>query len=975
MSLRCEMKKSTLHGGIYLLALANIILANYDFKDFTGPDFWDDIGQGKNQSGNVKLDVPMHNETRYRNDNLRLRCEITGYPIPKYQWFKDETVLRNKDRVSIKITPWGSRLRIKNLTPEDSGTYGCRGWNNHGSVNTTGYVLVKSEVAPDNTDDDYDDSDVQMPVFPGKDPGGEKIHDGDNSFGGGWDKNQWKTPGGDIDSPSNEQQKAFCQLHRSTVCATHVGNKTIHVTSRYAQGLREDRVVTALGVIGNSNDLSESCGKYAIPSICHYSFPQCEEGSQDAQPRMICKDECEMLENHICREEYITAKHHQLIDKSVLPICQDLPDYGTPCIRVGVPVKGHDDKCFKDNGAAYKGQASKTKSGKQCKNWNYNPEFPIQKPMFSDLLGDHNLCRNPNGTMSGPWCYTDNNYRYKELCDVPVCASVSSSSNLVVIIVPGIIVPLLLIGLLAIVCFCQRSKKNNTAKTKTVNMKAPNMEMCPLNAKGPSQRVREFPIGAVRFLQELGEGAFGKVYKGEVLGMFGENTVSKVAIKTLKENAAPKVQNDFRREVDMMSEMRHPNIVCLLGVVMKQEPMCMLFEFMSMGDLHEYLIQHSPHSDMSVVSDDDSTVRPILDYGDMLHISTQIAAGMEYLASHHFVHRDLAARNILVGDNLTVKISDFGLSRDIYSSDYYRVQTKSLLPVRWMPPEAIMYGKFTTESDIWAFGVVLWETFSYGLQPYYGFSNQEVIEMIRSRQILPSPEDCPARMYGLMVECWHEMPTRRPNFRELHGRLRAWKCEQMMQQPHWSLSQSHSANSSSHPSSLQSGPSQQGSTGPSNTTAMTGLTGSSNNSDPVVQYGPMGPMPPAPPPLITMPTNPGYIGGNPGHQPVTVTFQGMPTQKQIYSALNSIQQQNNKNAMGQQPPLQQHFNGPAKISPPESVASGSSSGSSMNKLKIANSTNSATISAPSPPAYTECNRFNNYLSQNAYIPNSRTAEI
>lgn len=549
---------------------------------------------------------------------------------------------------------------------------------------------------------------------------------------------------------------------------------------------------------------------------------------------------------------------------------------------------------------------------------------------------------------------------------VSFTAAAESSSNLVVIIVPGIIVPLALAILLALICFCQRSKKNNMAKTKAVgSTKAQNMELCPLTAKSASQRVREFPISSVRFLQELGEGAFGKVYKGEVQGMFGENTVSKVAIKTLKENAAPKVQNDFRREVDMMSEMRHPNIVCLLGVVMKQEPMCMLFEYMSMGDLHEYLIQHSPHSDMSVVSEEEGSQRPILDYGDMLHVSTQVASGMEYLASHHFVHRDLAARNILVGDNLTVKISDFGLSRDVYSSDYYRVQSKSLLPVRWMPPESIMYGKFTTESDIWSFGVVLWEIFSYGLQPYYGFSNQEVIEMIRSRQILPSPEDCPARMYGLMVECWHEMPTRRPNFREVHARLRAWKSELLMQNPHWSLSQSHSAHSSSHQSSLQSGPSHQGSTGPSNTTAMTGLTGSSNNSDPN-QYSPM----PAAPPVITMPpNNPGYGGVNQAGQPVTVTFQGMPTQKQIYSALNTIQQQNSKNT--QIPP---NVNGPTKISPPESVASGSSSGSSVNKAKL-NSSGTPSTSTMSPPPYSECNRFNNLLNQNGYIPEQRTAEI
>ncbi|XP_045160300.2 inactive tyrosine-protein kinase transmembrane receptor ROR1-like isoform X3 [Mercenaria mercenaria] len=943
------------------------------------PEFFDDLVGKNNKSGYVNLDAPMPNVTRYSADNLRLRCEITGYPIPKYQWFKDDYVLRNEGRVSIKLTPWGSRLRIKNLNADDSGVYGCRGWNNFDTKNTTGVVHVSPDKAPD-ADNDYD-GDIDL--FPDGYPGdidydsGSVIKNDDSSFNGRYDPNQKiETDETSVEEP---RQQPFCQLFKGSVCSTHIGNKSIYVTSRYAQGLREEKVIAALSVIGNSNDLSDRCRKYAIPSICHFSFPQCEKSTGLGDPlkkRMICRDECEMLENKLCKNEYIVAKNHPLIDNSVLPRCNELPKYGTPCIRVGVPLKGYDDKCFKGNGATFKGQASKTKSGKECRNWNHNPEYPIDQPRFSDILGDHNQCRNPNGSMAGPWCYTDNNFKYKELCDVPVCATSTESSNLVVIIVPGIIVPLALALLLALVCFCQRSRKNNAANTKAViGNKAQNMELCPLTAKSASQRVREFPISSVRFLQELGEGAFGKVYKGEVLGMFGENTVSKVAIKTLKENAAPKVQNDFRREVDMMSEMRHPNIVCLLGVVMKQEPMCMLFEYMSMGDLHEYLIQHSPHSDMSVVSSEDGSQRPILDYGDMLHIATQIASGMEYLASHHFVHRDLAARNILVGDNLTVKISDFGLSRDVYSSDYYRVQSKSLLPVRWMPAESIMYGKFTTESDVWSFGVVLWEIFSYGLQPYYGFSNQEVIEMIRSRQILPSPEDCPARMYGLMVECWHEMPTRRPNFREVHARLRAWKSELLMQNPHWSLSQSHSAHSSSHQSSLQSGPSHQGSTGPSNTTAMTGLTGSSNNSDPA-QFNQMAP---APPPVITMPpmppNNPGY-GNQPGYgqtqtgQPVTVTFQGMPTQKQIYSALNTIQQQNTKNTQ-----MQPTSNGPTKISPPESVASGSSSGSSTNKGKLANSVGTPSNSTMSPPPYSECNRFNNFLNQNAYIPEARTAEI
>ena len=256
----------------------------------------------------------------------------------------------------------------------------------------------------------------------------------------------------------------------------------------------------------------------------------------------------------------------------------------------------------------------------------------------------------------------------------------------------------------------------------------------------------------------------------------------------------------------------------------------MVFEHMAHGDLHEFLISHSPKSDSSIDSDVDMRV---LTQSEMAHIAIQIAAGlerhddvyvdmnmsiegMEYLSSHHYVHRDLAARNTLVGESLTVKISDFGLSRDIYSADYYRVQSKSLLPVRWMPPESILYGKFTTESDVWAFGVVLWEIYSFGLQPYYGYSNSEVIEMIRSRQLLPCPEDCPSRMYAFMVECWHEIPTRRPHFAEIHARLRQWEGSGATGLAGYQPSvTSHS---------MQSSSTNHSSTGPSNNTGSTNIS-------------------------------------------------------------------------------------------------------------------------------------------------------
>lgn len=171
--------------------------------------------------------------------------------------------------------------------------------------------------------------------------------------------------------------------------------------------------------------------------------------------------------------------------------------------------------------------------------------------------------------------------------------------------------------------------------------------------------VPNYSLRDVRFVEELGEGAFGKVYKGELVKANGDKLF--VAVKALKENALPKQQQDFRREIELISDLKHENIVCILGVILNEEPLCMLFEYMVQGDLHEFLIANSPNENP-----------PGLSQAQFFSISIQICDGMDFLAAHHYVHRDLAARNCLVGENLVVKISDFGLSRDIYSSDYYR---------------------------------------------------------------------------------------------------------------------------------------------------------------------------------------------------------------------------------------------------------------------------------------------------------------
>ena len=499
--------------------------------------------------------------------------------------------------------------------------------------------------------------------------------------------------------------------------------------------------------------------------------------------------------------------------------------------------------CYAGTGTEYRGTIATTKSGYPCLPWNRKAASVSN---HLELVGGHNYCRNPSvfdANLDEPWCFSGQNPDFPEACGIQECNNI----NLYYIVPVAALVFVALVALAIGLCCLKRRKKSskkaamaaavaasasnvNNGSQRTMisqNGQNTNMEMNSLlpqqnqphlmqQQQQPRMRAKEIPLQSIRFMQELGEGAFGKVYQGELIGIIGPGA-HLVAIKTLKPGANQKTRNDFQREADLMADLRHPNIVCLIGACFQEDPQCMIFEHMAQGDLHEFLITHSPNidSDASEPCMEDSNV---LNPTDMSFIAIQIAAGMEYLASHHYVHRDLAARNCLVGDNLTVKISDFGLSRDIYAADYYRVQSKSLLPVRWMPPESILYGKFTTESDVWSFGVVLWEIYSYGLQPYYGYSNQEVIEMIRSRQLLPCPEDCPSRMYAFMVECWHEVPTRRPSFAEIHNRLRHWEGFGSGAAYPPSTTSHSVCNASQHSGSHHS------STGPSNNTGSTNLS-------------------------------------------------------------------------------------------------------------------------------------------------------
>uniref|UniRef100_A0A672YRI9 receptor protein-tyrosine kinase n=1 Tax=Sphaeramia orbicularis TaxID=375764 RepID=A0A672YRI9_9TELE len=248
----------------------------------------------------------------------------------------------------------------------------------------------------------------------------------------------------------------------------------------------------------------------------------------------------------------------------------------------------------------------------------------------------------------------------------------------------------------------------------------------------------------------IGAGEFGEVYRG-ILKAPGRKELA-VAIKTLKPGYTEKQRQDFLSEASIMGQFTHQNIIRLEGVVTKFKHVMIVTEYMENGALDRYLRDHDGEfSSFQLVG--------------MLR---GIAAGMKYLSDMSYVHRDLAARNILVNNTLECKVSDFGLSR-VLEDDPEGTYTTSggKIPIRWTAPEAIAYRKFTSASDVWSFGIVMWEVMAFGERPYWDMSNHEVMKAINEAFRLPAPMDCPSAVYQLMLQCWLQDRSKRPRFGDI----------------------------------------------------------------------------------------------------------------------------------------------------------------------------------------------------------------
>ncbi|XP_035239181.1 ephrin type-B receptor 2-like isoform X1 [Anguilla rostrata] len=327
-----------------------------------------------------------------------------------------------------------------------------------------------------------------------------------------------------------------------------------------------------------------------------------------------------------------------------------------------------------------------------------------------------------------------------------------------------------LIAIIVIIIVCNRRRGFERADSEytdklqhyTSGHMSPGMKIYidPFTYEDPNEAVREFAkeidISCVKIEQVIGAGEFGEVCSGS-LKLPGKREMF-VAIKTLKSGYTEKQRRDFLSEASIMGQFDHPNIIHLEGVVTKSSPVIIVTEFMENGSLDSFLRQND--GQFTVIQ--------------LVGMLRGIAAGMKYLSDMNYVHRDLAARNILVNSNLVCKVSDFGLSRfleDDTSDPTYTSALGGKIPIRWTAPEAIQYRKFTSASDVWSYGIVMWEVMSYGERPYWDMTNQDVINAIEQDYRLPPPMDCPSTLHQLMLDCWQKDRNNRPKFSQIVNNL------------------------------------------------------------------------------------------------------------------------------------------------------------------------------------------------------------
>ncbi|XP_066024991.1 uncharacterized protein [Pocillopora verrucosa] len=282
----------------------------------------------------------------------------------------------------------------------------------------------------------------------------------------------------------------------------------------------------------------------------------------------------------------------------------------------------------------------------------------------------------------------------------------------------------------------------------------------------------ETPREHVTIKHIVGKGAFGQVAKATVINQQGRAKKTLVTVKMLKENASEAERKDLLSELELMKQLKpHPYIIKLLGCVTTSEPLFVLIEYVPFGDLLGYLPKSRGLND-TYFKDPDIKPQTNLTSQQLIKFAWQIADGMSYLSSIPVIHRDLAARNVLVGEGETCKVTDFGMARDVQEDNVYERKTRGRLPVKWTAIEALLYGKYSTKSDVWSYGFLLYEIFTIGGSPYPRMDGRKIVNLLQEGYRMPKPQHVDDKLYETMTKCWKDDPNLRPAFEKLRSKLK-----------------------------------------------------------------------------------------------------------------------------------------------------------------------------------------------------------
>ncbi|XP_071806501.1 uncharacterized protein [Asterias amurensis] len=368
----------------------------------------------------------------------------------------------------------------------------------------------------------------------------------------------------------------------------------------------------------------------------------------------------------------------------------------------------------------------------------------------------------------------------------------SSSVVVVVGVIGGMLVLTGIIGL--VVCLMKISRNNQMTKdtdrpqlatrarrspavttqcdtgvTEMTSLHSERQEKDVIYANLPTTQ-KAFPRHLLTISKELGHGAFGQVLLAEAKGLIEESSITVVAVKTLKDGAGSNEKKDIIQELELMRKIpNHGNVVKLLGFCIEKDPPYIIVEYLSRGNLKDLL--KDSRSKGGRVYGNLHGVSKSLTSRDLMKFANDVADGMAFLSSQQCIHRDLAARNILVAEDMTCKVSDFGLARDVIETRAYERQSEGKLPLRWMALESIIDDEYTTFSDIWSYGVLLWEIVTLGARPYPSMSAKMMINELQNGYRMPKPNHCEEELYKMMLNCWKVEQDRRPTFKKIGNEL------------------------------------------------------------------------------------------------------------------------------------------------------------------------------------------------------------